>query len=1546
MRSTWWGKELTNLTWGPGEAVKAATTYSYYNASTGGGWIRAIDSIVEPTKRWTKFDYYNGANDSRDGLVYRIYRPWLNSPTDPSGAATTLGRVETYNYTINFDGTMTAPSSKVVAINNVTVGQTTWSYNWSFGAANAHSRYSVTQHDYASASSFLTTTTVAFRPDDAMGFFQNKPHCVTHPDGTKDSYAYYYGTWNAGTQVFTQSDTGEDRLVLVLHGQNTAGTGGTAVSSWLQNAKSWALETTYLFVNLSTISETVIDRTGHVAFSGENIFLGPSSMERISGTARTFNANNLLAQELDMARTVPGAPVAVNYTYSANGQLASQTEIDGSQTAYTYDNQFRVETITSASGGTGNYPAKSQTFSYNLADLKASAQECSCSPAIMTYEYDTAGRILAMFEPKPGGNGAVLMTGYAYDNDRQTTVALPTGATRITNLYVDGQTTSITGTAQVPTYYDYVAASYVITRTTRHGSGTSYPWSAGTIDGLGRVVQERSPQTGWTTTTSTKAVRKTYTYSTTTGQLTKTATTEEVGGARLLPDHLYTYGNLGLLVQEGDDLGSNGSLDAVSTDRITKHSTSFYKDTGGYNGWIRQDITQIYRTNNNGSDLTTTLDRRTRFTRFNNGAPAGNARAIRDVVELDASGRWSVSWGWVNPVARTRQTTIQYQGTGQGSTNWQDGYLSSETSTGGTSKTYAYNGQGLLASVTASGTGAQTSYAYYDGTKYLSSVSQPNGAGGNATTNYTYYWSQTDSTQTTPYRQVRTQDPAGTYSYVDYDAKDNVWRTWGDGAHPTEEVYDGLGRRSDLTTWKSGTSGTTWATSSFTIPETMHWNFDTPTGLPVSKSYPLGNPVQYDYNARGQVFHRTWGRGVVTTYTYDALTGELTQQSYSDGTPTVSYTYNRFGALASANETAVTNRTFAYRSDLKLDHETLDTYFGSRTLTSTYDVSVPGRATGVSYNGSVTVGTVLGYDGGTGRINSVQGVYGGSSATFNLGYAPATDWVQTITQGSFSRTQYLATSCDRLDRVLTQWAGSTRGDFDSGFDSAGRRNSLFRGGSVAIGGNNQHHFDFTARNEVNSEWNDQDSAQHFVYAYDLAANRLSKVEGTLGTTSYTSDTTNKYTAITGLRPESVLTYDGDGNLTHDGTWAYTWDAENRLKTMNRTGQTLTFTYDYAGRRIRKQVTGTGAIDHKYIWSGWTLLAETNSDGYTLQDSFIRGPDFSAAGCGGGKAGGAGGLLGIYSSGLLYYAVPDAMGNVMGYLNTSGSVVASYRYDAYGWVAAQTGSLTSLPVGFASQYTDRESGLVYYGLRYYNGLHGRFLNRDPIEEAGGNNLYAFVDNDPVDRWDVLGLDVTGCTYQSQVLCEYDWETGGIRCRTYVGLNCHWGSEAPQPVLYEGSFSRPSFEPNLGWEHKPWGFDPRAANWGGGYGIDSFDIFGSERSFGIAWQTTPRGRPGTSRSRYPAPRTPNSPGRGIDDFFGPRTGGGERGFSDGPRYGNWGGKNWSGGPSGNGQPIDSSDEAYERHDRCYASCAGKSTTRSGRYRSRLSFRNVYGVVTINS
>jgi len=50
------------------------------------------------------------------------------------------------------------------------------------------------------------------------------------------------------------------------------------------------------------------------------------------------------------------------------------------------------------------------------------------------------------------------------------------------------------------------------------------------------------------------------------------------------------------------------------------------------------------------------------------------------------------------------------------------------------------------------------------------------------------------------------------------------------------------------------------------------------------------------------------------------------------------------------------------------------------------------------------------------------------------------------------------------------------------------------------------------------------------------------------------------------------------------------------------------------------------------------------------------------------------------------------------------------------------------------------GVVEYGYRYYNAETGRWLNRDPIEEQGGLNLYAMVGNDPVNFVDYLGLKI--------------------------------------------------------------------------------------------------------------------------------------------------------------------------------------------------------------
>ena len=142
------------------------------------------------------------------------------------------------------------------------------------------------------------------------------------------------------------------------------------------------------------------------------------------------------------------------------------------------------------------------------------------------------------------------------------------------------------------------------------------------------------------------------------------------------------------------------------------------------------------------------------------------------------------------------------------------------------------------------------------------------------------------------------------------------------------------------------------------------------------------------------------------------------------------------------------------------------------------------------------------------------------------------------------------------------------------------------------------------------------------------------------------------------------------------------------------------------------------------------------------------------------AGGIGGLLSVTrstsSNTASYYPCYDANGNISDYVDTSGTVVAHREYDAYGNTLAVSGSMANdFSFWFSTKYLDQETGLYYYGYRYYDPVTGRWLSRDPIHERGGINLYTFVKNDPVDKIDPRGLacgvivkritaDVTGRT----------------------------------------------------------------------------------------------------------------------------------------------------------------------------------------------------------
>jgi len=68
-----------------------------------------------------------------------------------------------------------------------------------------------------------------------------------------------------------------------------------------------------------------------------------------------------------------------------------------------------------------------------------------------------------------------------------------------------------------------------------------------------------------------------------------------------------------------------------------------------------------------------------------------------------------------------------------------------------------------------------------------------------------------------------------------------------------------------------------------------------------------------------------------------------------------------------------------------------------------------------------------------------------------------------------------------------------------------------------------------------------------------------------------------------------------------------------------------------------------------------------------------------------------------------------------------------------------------PFGFAGGLYDPDTGLVRFGARDYDPEIGRWLTKDPIRFAGGDiNLYGYVFNDPVNRFDSTGL-TSGLTW---------------------------------------------------------------------------------------------------------------------------------------------------------------------------------------------------------
>ncbi len=247
-------------------------------------------------------------------------------------------------------------------------------------------------------------------------------------------------------------------------------------------------------------------------------------------------------------------------------------------------------------------------------------------------------------------------------------------------------------------------------------------------------------------------------------------------------------------------------------------------------------------------------------------------------------------------------------------------------------------------------------------------------------------------------------------------------------------------------------------------------------------------------------------------------------------------------------------------------------------------------------------------------------------------------------------------------------------------------------------------------------------------------------------TSYTVNNLNQYPTIGAQTAGGTncqgaaqgLSYDCNGNLTFDGIFTYTYDAENRLLTANKTaGGTVaaSYLYDPLGRRTKK--SGTGVTAAYYLNDGVDELAEYDST-KTITKRFIPGPSIDEPIA----------VVTMPSEAKEYFHT-DRQDSVVAMSDSFGNLVEGpYAYDAYGncFIGLTACNSAGEPYRFTGRRFDAETGLYYYRARYYDPGKGRFLQADPVGYNADLNIYTYADNDPTNKDDPKGMD-TNCTYDA-------------------------------------------------------------------------------------------------------------------------------------------------------------------------------------------------------
>ena len=967
-----------------------------------------------------------------------------------------------------------------------------------------------------------------------------------------------------------------------------------------------------------------------------------------------------------------------------------ETDEDGITTSYGYNSAKQlVETIRAATETT---PETIISYTKDAAGRTVAVRrDVGLMTTVERTQYDDLGRVVSSTDIL----GRITRTEYSEDG-LTTTVTTPAGATLVTHTYYDGTTILQSGTGQreMETRLELTPEGILTTSLSK-----GVVLSRTLENGFGQTVREETPNTQgrFIVTRNTYNGKR---------QLVRSQTEN-------LAPTLTDYNELGQAVKQTvllDEFRPNDT----ARNRISETSSCYrLREDGVYQ--VQTSTTY----NADGLPLTQTME-----SMVSQLDPLLESKTIF----TDVYGQQSIQWTEYTASATRTQFSRIPTSNMLAESLVIDRFTVSQTDHSGIrfSQTRSYASAGVILHQTDARGNVTTTETDTAGRPVKTTD-----AAGNVTT--TSYLPCSD------HPACITDALGGTVCYS-YDIRGRKTAEFGTAIQPACFAYDEADRMVSLTTFRADEGDITTDPSGRTDGDTTTWIYDQATGLELNKTYADGSCVTKTYDHLNRLHTLTKARGIVTTYAYAPLTGELVSVSHSDKTIPWLYSYNHLGHMTSVRD-ASGIRDFSYDA---YGHMIQETSFGlvESSLQEQYDAL--GRSSG--YRLMLGTRTVqhshLDYDQQGGIVGmNLEGL----ESPFTWQYDPASGFLNLLTypNGMVCSNTYhpklnLVTAISYKKGINGELAACHDYDYDALMRSTQRRDSWDAATAATV-----RDFTYNGCSELVEDRISR--GESFIYSYDNIGNRKSarELEEEL---SYDANCLNQYTQVARESEPFAPCFDTDGNQTSiktsTGIWEVSYDANDRpVAFTSQDGRIIvTCGYDYQGRRFEKKVTVHGAVSSHswFLYRDYLQVAQLDvmQPKPVLVKTYLWDPTEPT------------------TTRILMmtcwqenemkikehlYFMHDALKNVTSIFDGQQTKRTRYEYDPFGSLLVTEGDAAhENKFRFSCEFSDDDLGLVYYNYRHLNPQDGRWINRDPISEQGGWNLYGFVKNCSVSSTDKRGL----------------------------------------------------------------------------------------------------------------------------------------------------------------------------------------------------------------